>query len=75
MKTFIIILSLTVIINLGFSQGVVEEWVQTYGGAQSDGARSIRETLDGGYIIAGHTSSLGNGEHDVWLFKIDAFGT
>jgi len=75
MKTFSTILSLTIIINFGFSQGVVEEWVQTYGGAESDGARSIRETLDGGYIIAGHTSSLGHGEHDVWLFKIDAFGT
>ena len=32
-------------------------WTQTFGGSESDGAYSVRQTLDGGYIIAGYTES------------------
>jgi hypothetical protein len=32
-------------------------WQKTYGGADSDSAYSIQQTLDGGYILAGHTFS------------------
>src|SRR5213083_940984 len=32
-------------------------WQRTYGGQYDDGARSIQQTSDGGYVVAGFTSS------------------
>ncbi len=40
------------------SIGVVT-WAKTYGGTGTDFAYSIQETSDGGYIVAGYTSSFG----------------
>lgn len=51
------------------------EWNQTYGGAEADGAKSVVETADGGYAIAGYISSFGAGMQDVWLIKTDEFGS
>ncbi|MEO8795930.1 MAG: hypothetical protein ABI390_10720, partial [Daejeonella sp.] len=57
------------------------EWEKKYGGTGSDFARSIRQTADGGYIIAGSTTSTdgditGNhGGADYWVVKINATGT
>ncbi len=49
-------------------------WTRTYGGLEPDGATSICVTPDGDFIIAGHTSSFGAGDYDVYLLKIDSFG-
>ena len=49
-------------------------WVKTYGGALEDVVRSIKETSDGGYILAGWTESSGSGNKDLWVFKIDYNG-
>ena len=32
-------------------------------------------TSDGGYALAGLTNSFGNGQHDVWLVKLNGTGT
>ena len=37
------------------------EWNQTYGGTEGDRTRSMVETGDGGYALAGWTSSFGAG--------------
>ncbi len=50
-----------------------EEWNRTYGGPYGDGAWSFQTTEDGGYIIAGFTSSRGQGS-DLWLAKVDFAG-
>ncbi|MEO6902222.1 MAG: T9SS type A sorting domain-containing protein [Bacteroidia bacterium] len=49
-------------------------WSKTYGGTNWDFAYSIQQTTDGGYIIAGGTSSYGNGNEDMYLVKINAKG-
>jgi hypothetical protein len=45
------------------------EWSKTFGGSSSEIAYSVKETFDGGCIIAGHTLSFGAGLHDVYLVK------
>ncbi|MFZ8835350.1 MAG: T9SS type A sorting domain-containing protein [Candidatus Caldipriscus sp.] len=50
------------------------QWTKTYGGWNQDEARSVQQTSDGGYIVAGYTHSFGAGADDFFLFKTDAFG-
>ena len=52
-----------------------EQWNNTYGGYYNDGADSIQQTRDGGYIIAGMTQSFGAGHNDFLLVKTDSNGT
>jgi hypothetical protein len=47
-----------------------KEWEKVLGGKGNDRAYSIQETADGGYIIAGSTSSYGAGADDCWLIKL-----
>ena len=49
-------------------------WQKTYGGGAWDFANFVQQTSDGGYIVAGGTSSFGAGEKDVWLLKLDENG-
>ncbi len=50
------------------------EWQKTYGSSRNEGAFSIQQTSDGGYIVAGGTSSFGAGDYDFWVLKLDASG-
>lgn len=50
-----------------------EEWNKTFGGPYGDGAWSLQKAPDGGYVIAGFTSSRGQGS-DLWLVKVDSNG-
>ncbi len=58
------------------------EWQKTYGGPSSDGPRTIEQTGDGGYIIAGSTNSssgditnYNGGWFDQWVVRLDQYGT
>jgi hypothetical protein len=50
------------------------EWNRTYGGTDYDCAESLIATSDGGYALAGFTSSFGVGGGDFWLIKTDENG-
>ncbi|MDR3272603.1 MAG: T9SS type A sorting domain-containing protein, partial [Flavobacteriaceae bacterium] len=57
------------------------DWQKCLGGSDYDSASSIQQTSDGGYIVAGRTSSndgdvSGNhgGNSDGWVVKLDASG-
>lgn len=49
-------------------------WEKTYGGSAWDVAYSIRKLPDGGYIIAGYTTSYGVGGQDVYVVRTDSNG-
>jgi len=51
------------------------EWAKTFGGTSFDGALSICETSDGGYIVAGYTKSFGAGDYDFLVLKIEPDGS
>lgn len=49
-------------------------WTKTIGGTGKDNGWAVRETDDGGYIVAGFTNSFGAGEMDVYLIRTDTGG-
>ncbi|MFZ2125785.1 MAG: hypothetical protein WA087_01555, partial [Candidatus Saccharimonadales bacterium] len=49
-------------------------WNNTWGGTSEDRANSIKQTSDGGYIVAGWTYSFGVGGWDSFLVKYDSSG-
>ena len=50
------------------------QWQKTYGGSNTNGAKSIQQTSDGGYIVAGYTASGAYGGSDAWVLKLDSDG-
>jgi hypothetical protein len=53
-----------------------EQWNSTINGSYNGYAESIQVTSDGGFVIAGWTSSYGykNGYYDAWLIKTNSTG-
>lgn len=49
-------------------------WDKTFGGSDYDEARSIIQTDDGGYTIAGFTVLEDTGDKDFWVVKLDKEG-
>jgi hypothetical protein len=49
-------------------------WDKTFGGSENDEARSIIQTDDGGYAVAGFTVLEDTGDRDVWVIKLDKDG-
>jgi len=50
------------------------EWQQTYGGNGNEKMYTVHQETDGSYILAGLTSSYGNGTYDAYLIKTDSLG-
>ena len=56
------------------SQALEIEWQKSYGGEKDEAAYFTCQTNDGGYICAGYTQSIGAGQSDVWLLRINSSG-
>lgn len=56
------------------------QWQRSLGGSNDDFAYSVRQTADGGYIVAGESNSNdgditnNHGDDDCWIVKLDASG-
>jgi parallel beta-helix repeat protein len=50
-----------------------EEWNKTFNLNDIESGKSVQQTIEGGYIIAGNTYS-GLGNYDVWVIKTDNEG-
>jgi hypothetical protein len=57
-----------------YAYAQVVRFAKTYGGASDDRAHSVRQTSDGGYIVAGRIMSFGAGDFDIFLIKTYANG-
>lgn len=51
------------------------QWVKLIGGTLGDTAKSVIQTIDGGFIMAGSTSSFGVMGQDVYVIKTDNTGS
>ena len=67
------------VVKLGNEGGI--QWQKTFGGQGAEGAYSIQQTSDGGYIVAGY-SGMKDGDvtqwfgiWDYWVVKINNNGT
>jgi hypothetical protein len=49
-------------------------WDKVFGVSGIERGNSVRQTYDGGYVVAGWTTSYGAGSSDVWLVKTDSSG-
>jgi len=56
-----------------FPDGEID-WQKTYGGSGEEVAYSIEQTIDGGYIVGGYTSSFGSNNYDIWVIKLSPYG-
>ena len=49
-------------------------WTRTYGGLYNDYGFSVKQTADGGFVVAGETYSFSGGWSSVYLVKVDSTG-
>jgi len=49
-------------------------WNKTVGGKYADSAAVVTTSADGNYLVSGFTFSYGEGNRDIWLFKISNNG-
>jgi len=49
-------------------------WTHTYGGIGNEQGRAVKQTSDGGFIVAAKSNSFGIGNDDIYLVKTDSSG-
>ncbi len=70
-KSIFTLLLFTVVSTMLISQTTFQ---RVYGGSAMDEGRSVSQTADGGYIIAGTTTSFGSGGRDILVIKTNSSG-
>lgn len=80
MKFLLVIFAIAILSTSASAQKI--EWSKALGGTGDDGAYCIHQTKDGGYIMAGFTTStdgdvtgrISDGDNDVWIVKLSSSG-
>jgi len=49
-------------------------WQKAFGGSGDDFANAVRQTSDGGFVVTGKSSSIGSGDGDFFVVRLDAAG-
>jgi Secretion system C-terminal sorting domain len=81
MKIYLLFLFIAVISHSAYAQAPAMQWQKSLGGTGDDEANSILQTSDGGYIVAGKSTSIdgdvtGNhGLSDYWIVKLSSSGS
>jgi len=83
-QTFLLIIILLTVLILcqekSYCQPPAIQWEKGLGGSDNDFAKTIEQTSDGGYIVAGYTFSIDGditdhrGNADFWLVKLKGNG-
>ncbi len=71
------------IVKLDAAGNKVTSWDKTFGGSGNDALKTILKTTDGGYLLAGSSTSgvsgnktaTGHGGQDYWLIKLNSDGS
>ncbi|MDK9716486.1 MAG: hypothetical protein OEL57_01090 [Trichlorobacter sp.] len=71
-RHLVVCLAVTILILTGYATAQCGSWSLLLGGNNSDSAASVQQTADGGFIVAGNTSSFGTTAQDVWVLKLNA---
>lgn len=66
-----LLLAISIAVSPLYAQITFERW---YGGNSRDYGHSVAQTPQGGYIVAGETSSYGSGTYDVYLIRTNGYG-
>ena len=68
-------LLLYISVSAAFAQAPDTSWTNVFGDDGYQYGRSVQQTTDGGYIIAGQYAAQGGGGSDFYLVKTDSAGT
>jgi hypothetical protein len=60
--------------SLAMEKQNITTFIDIFGGEQNDRGIRVLKTKDNGFLALGNTKSIGNGEQDIYLLKIDKRG-
>jgi len=72
-RHLVVCLAVTILILAGYAPAYGDSWSLSLGGYSTDFAYDIKQTADGGYIVAGVTASFTNA-NDAWVLKLSPSG-
>ncbi len=76
MKSILICIIMLIAIDRAFGQPSPDTlWTVRIGGDSIDYCHAIKQTVDGGYILAGETNSYGQHQSDAYLVKLNSGGS
>ena len=89
-KSLLCLIASTMFFIEGFTQNpLIKQWDYRFGGTEADGLMSLKQTIDGGFILYGYSTSDVSGDktqpnwdticnsicsYDYWIIKTDSLG-
>ena len=74
-KTLIMVTVILLSTTFSSLNSQITTWDKTFGGTGWDYSNAMKQTNDGGFILAGSTTSFtGPNNRDAWLIKTDSDG-